>query len=185
MLKFFSKIFGGSKSEKDVQRISPLVKQINDFFTSYRQLSNDELRGKTVEFKKRIQDYLLPLDEQIQKINSDADALPAEDINGKDDLYKEVDVLLKKRNEQIEEILKEILPEAFAVVKETARRFSENTEIVSKATQLDRDLSVKKDYIRIEGDNVIFKNSWTAAGGLVTWNMVHYDVQLDWWYCAA
>jgi preprotein translocase subunit SecA len=178
MLKFFSKIFGGSKSEKDVQRVSPLVQQINDFFTSYRQLSNDELRGKTVEFKKRIQDYLLPIDEQISKLNQDADALPAEDINGKDDLYKEVDVLLKKRNEQIEEVLKEILPEAFAVVKETARRFSENTEIVSRATQLDRDLSVKKDYIRIEGDQAIFNNSWTAAGGVVTWNMVHYDVQL-------
>ena len=97
MLKFFSKIFGGSKSEKDVQRVSPLVQQINDFFTSYGQLSNDQLRGKTVEFKKRIQDYLLPIDEQISKLNQDADALPAEDINGKDDLYKEVDVLLKKR----------------------------------------------------------------------------------------
>ena len=178
MLKFFSKIFGGSKSEKDVQRISPLVTQINEYFTSYGNLSNDELRGKTIEFKKRIQDYLLPLNEEINKMNADADALPAEDINGKDDLYKEVDVLLKKRNIQIEEILKEILPEAFAVVKETARRFSENTEIVSKATELDRDLSVRKDYIRIENDNVIFKNSWTAAGGLVTWNMVHYDVQL-------
>ena len=178
MLKFFSKIFGGSKSEKDVQRISPLVTQINEYFTSYGNLSNDELRGKTIEFKKRIQDYLLPLNEEINKMNADADALPAEDINGKDDLYKEVDLLLKKRNIQIEEILKEILPEAFAVVKETARRFSENTEIVSKATELDRDLSVRKDYIRIENDNVIFKNSWTAAGGLVTWNMVHYDVQL-------
>ena len=178
MLKIFSKIFGGSKSEKDVQRINPQVKQINDFYSSYRQLSNDELRSKTPEFKKRINEYLRPLDEQISKLNEDADALPAEDINGKDDLYKEVDILLKKRNEQIEEILKEILPEAFAVVKETARRFSENTEIVSKATQLDRDLSVIKDYIRIEGDNVIFRNSWTAGGGLVTWNMVHYDVQL-------
>ncbi len=178
MLKFFSKIFGGSKSEKDVERVSPSVKQINDFFASYRQLSNDELRGKTVEFKQRIATHLAPIDEQITKLNQDADALPAEDINGKDDLYKEVDVQLKKRNEQIEEILKEILPEAFAVVKETARRFSENTEIVSRATQLDRDLSVKKEYIRIEGDNAIFNNSWTAAGGLVTWNMVHYDVQL-------
>ena len=178
MLKIFSKIFGGSKSEKDVQRISPLVKQINDFYSSYRQLSNDELRSKTIEFKKRIAEYLRPIDEQIQKLNQDADALPAEDINGKDDLYKEVDELLKKRNDQIEEILKELLPEAFAVVKETARRFSENTELVSKATQLDRDLSIKKDYIRIEGDNVIFKNTWTAAGGVVTWNMVHYDVQL-------
>ena len=178
MLKFFSKIFGGSKSEKDVQRVSPQVQQINDFFTSYRQLSNDELRGKTVEFKKRIHDHLLPIDEQISKLNQDADALPAEDINGKDDLYKEVDVLLKNRNEQIEEVLKQILPEAFAVVKETARRFSENTEIISRATQLDRDLSVKKDYIRIAGDQAIFNNSWTAAGGVVTWNMVHYDVQL-------
>jgi preprotein translocase subunit SecA len=85
-------------------------KQINDFYSSYRQLSNDELRSKTVEFKKRIAEYLRPIDEQIQKLNQDADALPAEDINGKDDLYKEVDELLKKRNDQIEEILKELLP---------------------------------------------------------------------------
>ena len=178
MLKFFTKIFGGSKSEKDVQRINPMVTQINDFFSTYHQLTHDELRGKTNEFKQRIREYLAPLDEQITKFNQDAEALPAEDINGKDDLYKEVDILLKKRNDQIEEILKELLPEAFAVVKETARRFSENAELVTTATQLDRELSVKKDYIRIEGDKCIFKNTWTAAGGQVTWNMVHYDVQL-------
>src|SRR4029079_5333045 len=91
---------------------------------------------------------------------------------------QQVDILKKDRDKAIEEILKEILPEAFAVVKETARRFKENTEIASTTTQLDRDCSVSKDYIRIEGDQAIYKNSWTAAGGQITWNMVHYDVQL-------
>ncbi len=178
MFKFISKIFGGSKSEKDVQRISPLITQINEFYSSYQQLTNDQLRGKTAEFKQRIQEHLKPIDQQIQSINDQAEALPVEDINGKDDLYKQVDDLKKKRDEEVEVVLKLILPEAFAVVKETASRFSSSSEIVSSATPLDRELSVKKDYIRIEGDNVIFSNSWSAAGTMVTWNMVHYDVQL-------
>ena len=97
---------------------------------------------------------------------------------GKDAIYKEVDKLKKDRDKKIEEALDEILPEAFAVVKETARRFKENTELVSTATELDRDLSVKKDYVTINGNQSTFRNSWTAAGGQVTWNMVHYDVQL-------
>ncbi len=178
MFKFISKIFGGSKSEKDVQRIGPLITKINEFYASYQQLTNDQLRGKTVEFRQRIQEHLKPIDDQINAINEKAEALPVDDINGKDDLYKQVDDLKKKRNEEIEVVLKQILPEAFAVVKETAHRFSSNTEIVSSATPLDRELSVKKDYIRIEGDNAIFSNSWSAAGTIVTWNMVHYDVQL-------
>src|SRR4026209_690638 len=97
---------------------------------------------------------------------------------GKDSIYQEVDKLKKERDKKIEEVLEEILPEAFAVVKETARRFKENSEVTSAATQLDRDLSVKKDYITIDGDNSVYKNTWTAAGGEVTWNMLHYDVQL-------
>ena len=100
------------------------------------------------------------------------------DITGKDLIYQEVDTMRKDRDKKIEEILKEILPEAFAVVKETANRFKNNTELVSTATDLDRDLGVKKNYIRIDGDRSIYKNTWTAAGGEVTWNMVHYDVQL-------
>jgi preprotein translocase subunit SecA len=178
MLGFISKMFGGSKSEKDVKKIEPYVAKINQFFNSYQSLTNDELRNKTVEFRQRIKEYLVEIDNEIGEKNKAAEELTFNDLIGKDNIYQEVDKLKKERDKKIEEILKEILPEAFAVVKETARRFKENTEIVSTATQLDRDLSVKKNYITIDGDKSIFKNTWTAAGGEVTWNMVHYDVQL-------
>jgi preprotein translocase subunit SecA len=178
MIGFISKIFGGSKSEKDVKSIAPLVTKINEHFTAYAALSNDDLRAKTVDFRERIRNYIKDIDNQILETNKRADELSFDDLVGKDGIYQEVDKLKKQKDQKIEEVLKQILPEAFAVVKETARRFKENTEIVSKATQLDRDFSVTKDYIRIEGDNVIYSNTWTAAGGQVTWNMVHYDVQL-------
>jgi len=178
MLGFISKLFGGSKSEKDVKKIEPYVAKINQFFSSYQSLSNDELRNKTQEFRQRIKEHLKEIDAEIAERNAAAEALPFNDLLGKDAIYQEVDKLKKERDKKIEEVLEAILPEAFAVVKETARRFKESTEIVSTATQLDRDLSVKKDYVTIDGEKSIFKNTWTAAGGQVTWNMVHYDVQL-------
>lgn len=178
MLGFISKIFGGSKSEKDVKKIEPYVAKINHFFTSYQSLNNDQLRNKTQEFRQRIKDHLNEIDTEIAEKNAAAEALPFNDLLGKDSIYQEVDKLKKDRDKKIEEALEAILPEAFAVVKETARRFKENAEIVATATQLDRDLSVKKEYVTIDGDKSIFKNIWTAAGGQVTWNMVHYDVQL-------
>ncbi|MDX2048777.1 MAG: preprotein translocase subunit SecA [Chitinophagaceae bacterium] len=178
MLNFISKLFGGSKSEKDVQKIQPLVEQINNHFTSFQQLSNDQLRNKTEEFRSKIKAQLAAIEEEISSTRKRAEELSSDNIAEKDELYKHIDELIKKKDEQIEEVLNEILPEAFAVVKETARRFKENTEIVSAATALDRDLSVKKDYVRIEGDKAIYKNSWMAAGNIITWNMVHYDVQL-------
>ncbi len=178
MLGFISKLFGGSKSEKDVKKIEPYVAKINQFFNSYQSLSNDELRNKTQEFRQRIKEHLKEIDAEIAERNAAAEALPFNDLLGKDAIYQEVDKLKKERDKKIEEALEAILPEAFAVVKETARRFKESTEIVSTATQLDRDLSVKRDYVTIDGEKSIFKNTWTAAGGQVTWNMVHYDVQL-------
>ncbi len=178
MIGFISKIFGGNKSEKDIKIIRPIVEQINQHFAAYQSLSNDQLRGKTDEFKQRIKDHLKEIDTQIADLNKRAEELPFNDIVGKDALYNQIDELKKDRDEKIEEILKELLPEAFAVVKETSRRFKENEEIVATATQLDKDLSVKKSHIRIEGDQSIYKNTWTAAGGQITWNMVHYDVQL-------
>ncbi|HEU4575507.1 MAG TPA: preprotein translocase subunit SecA [Chitinophagaceae bacterium] len=178
MAGLFSKLFGGSKSEKDVKKIQPLVEKINQHFAAYQSLTNDQLRNKTQEFRQRISDHLNAINAEIASKNKQAEELPFNDLLGKDAIYQEVDKLKKERDKKIEEILKEILPEAFAVVKETARRFKENTEIVSTATPLDRDLSVKKDYVKIEGDKAIYKNSWTAAGGQITWNMVHYDVQL-------
>ena len=178
MSGFFSKLFGGSKSEKDVKKIQPYVGRINEHFAAYQSLSNDQLRSKTQEFRQRIREHLADIDAQIAQRNADAEALPFNDLLGKDAIYQEVDKLKKEKDKKIEEVLNDILPEAFAVVKETARRFKENPEMVSTATQLDRDFSVKKNYITIDGDKSIYKNTWTAGGGTVTWNMVHYDVQL-------
>ncbi|MEN9952886.1 MAG: preprotein translocase subunit SecA [Bacteroidota bacterium] len=178
MFKFLSGIFGGSKSEKDVKAISPLVAVINKHFQSYESLTNDQLRGKTAEFRDRIKNHLVEIDNNIKSLNEQAEQLPVEDIIGRDDLYKAVDELKKKRNQQIEEMLEIILPEAFAVVKEAGRRFKENETLVSTATELDRELSVKKDYVKINGEQAVFQTSWMAAGSMVNWNMVHYDVQL-------
>src|SRR5258705_3371003 len=177
-MSFFSKLFGGSKSEKDVKKIQPLVEVINQHFTSCQSLTNDQLRNKTEEFRQRIKEHLKGIDNEISSANKRAEELIFNDLLGKDAIYQEVDKLKKDRDKKIEEVLEDILPEAFAVVKEAARRFKENTELVATATQMDRDLSVEKEYVKIEGDKSIFQNSWTAAGGLVTWNMVHYDVQL-------
>lgn len=178
MFGFISKLFGGSKSEKDVKKIAPIVEKINAHFAAYQSISNDELRGKTQEFRGRIKEYLKEIDADIAAKNEAAQQLPFNDLLGKDEIYQQVDKLKKERNKKIEEILEEIEPEAFAVVKETARRFKENTELVATATDLDRDLSVKKSYIKINGDQSVFSNTWSAAGVDVTWNMVHYDVQL-------
>ena len=140
MLGFISKIFGGSKSEKDVKKIEPYVGKINQFFASYQSLSNDQLRNKTQEFRQRIKEHLSEIDAEIAAKNTSAEELPFNDLMGKDTIYQEVDKLKKDRDKEIEVILEKILPEAFAVVKETARRFKENTELVSTATQLDLSL---------------------------------------------
>lgn len=178
MLGIISKLFGGSKSEKDVKQIIPLVDKTNRYFNEYQALSNDQLRNKTNQFKQRIHEHLTQIDASISEKKEEAEQLPVADINGKDAIYKEVDALKKKRDEQIEEVLKELLPEAFAVVKETARRFKENEVMIATATDLDRELAAKKDNLTIVGNEAHYKNSWTAAGGTVTWNMQHYDVQL-------
>ena len=178
MLGIISKLFGGNKSEKDVKQITPLVKKINDHFQQYRDLSNDELRGKTNEFRNRIQAHLADTDKIISDKTSEAESLPFEDINGRDTIYKEIDALKKDRDKKIEEVLEQILPEAFAVVKETARRFTENEEILSRAIDLDIELQHKRNHITIEGDQCIYRNNWTAGGNVIKWNMVHYDVQL-------
>ncbi len=175
MIGFLSKLFGGNKSDKDVKRLQPLVAEINGIYNGLHELSNDQLRGKTREFRDRIREYLQQIDEQITAKKQEAEANEQSD----EAIYDEIDRLIKKRDEHIEEILEQILPEAFAVIKETARRFKENTEITALATDLDRELSATgKDYIRIDGEHAIYKNSWQAAGNTVTWNMLHYDVQL-------
>ena len=178
MIGILSKIFGGSKSDKDVKRLQPIVAEVNRYFSSYQSLSNDELRGKTQEFRGRISAYLADIDREIAEKKAEGDSHDADDIQSRELVYNEVDKLVKKRDEKIEEILREIQAEAFAVMKETARRFKENTEMIATATDLDREFAVSKNYIRIDGNQSVFNNSWDAAGNLVTWNMLHYDVQL-------
>ncbi len=166
-----------SKHERDIKRMLPVVDEINEHFEAYQSLSNDELRQKTLEFRQRIADYLADIDAEIAQLNEEA--ANEEDVYRKEELFKEVDKLREERDEQLEEVLKEILPEAFAVVKETARRFKENEELEVTATDHDRTLAARgKEYVQIKGDKAIWKNSWMAGGARVTWDMVHYDVQL-------
>ena len=177
MLGIFKKIFG-TKQDRDLVKYQNLVIEINQHFDSYQALSNDELRSKTLDFRERIQAYLSDIDAELDQISQQA--LATEDIGLKEDLFKEEDELKKRRDKALEEILQEILPEAFAVVKETARRFSSNQVIEVQATDHDRLLASKsgKTYVRVEGDRAFWKNTWMAAGGEIIWNMVHYDVQL-------
>jgi preprotein translocase subunit SecA len=177
MLDFFSKLFG-SKSERDVKGINPIVDKVKAEFAKLGDISNDELRAKTVKFKQTIQDGLVAIDEQINAIKEQTENNPDLDVSEKVELYTQLDKLTKDRDKELEAILLTILPEAFAVVKETARRFTNNKTIEVTATQFDRDLAAKKKNVLIQGDKAIHHNSWIAAGNEVTWNMVHYDVQL-------
>ncbi len=178
MAGLLSLLFGGNKSEKDVKAIKPLVEKINTFFEQYQSLSNNELRGKSVDFRGRIKEYLKDIDDQIESQKAEAEKLDSADIAGRDAIYRQIDEMRKDRDEKLEEILLEILPEAFAVVKETARRFKENPELETTATELDKKFAETKNYITIEGEKAIYKNTWTAGGNEIVWNMVPYDVQL-------
>ncbi|MCC8410529.1 preprotein translocase subunit SecA [Mucilaginibacter sp. UR6-1] len=177
MLDFFSKLFG-SKSERDVKGINPIVDKIKAEFAKLDALSNDELRAKTIQFKQTIQEKLAGIDEQIAAIKDQTDNNPELDVSEKVELYTQLDKLSKDRDKELEVILMDILPEAFAVVKETARRFAGNPTIEVTASQFDRDLASRKKNVIIQGDKAIHHNTWIAAGNEVTWNMVHYDVQL-------
>nr|WP_295873893.1 preprotein translocase subunit SecA [uncultured Chitinophaga sp.] len=176
MLGFLTKLFGGNKSDRDIKSVTPIVQQINDEYGKLQSLPIDDLRHKTREFRERIATHLADIDKEIAEKKEAAEAV--EDITEKDTIYQEIDTLKKDRDKQLEVVLKTILPEAFAVVKETARRFSTNPTLTVTATDMDRQLAVQKDYVTIEGDKATWRNNWKAAGNEVTWNMVHYDVQL-------
>ena len=175
MLNFIKNIFG-SKYDRDVKAYSGQVDLINQFYKEYESLSIDDLRNKTLEFKQRIKVSLADIDSDIESLTQQAnDEL---DFIRKEEIFNEVDKLKKERNTYLENALKDLLPEAFAVVKETARRFMKNEIIEVIASQSDRDLSVNKEYVSIQGEKAIWKNSWKAAGEEIVWNMLHYDVQL-------
>jgi len=176
MLNFINKLFGGSKSEKDVKKLMPVIDQIGVLYNSFQPLSHDELRNRSFALRATIQEYVAAISQQIATQREEAENTV--DIHIKSSLYKAIDQLVKDKDKQLEEILLQILPEAFAIVKDASRRFKENTQLRSTATELDKTLAVTKNYITIDGNESIFNNTWTAGGGQVTWNMVHYDVQL-------
>jgi len=177
MLNFISKLFG-SKSERDVKAILPLVEKVKAEFAKLDQITNDELRARTLAFKETIKNGLAGIDEEIAAIKEQTESNPDMDVAEKVELYTQLDKLQKDRDKELEVILLEILPEAFAVVKETARRFKDNATIEVTATEFDRNLAAKKPNVLIKGDKAIHHNKWLAAGNEITWDMVHYDVQL-------
>jgi len=169
-------VFVGSKSKKDLKEVESIVKEVLSFESALSSLNHDELRNKTIEFKDKIQLVRTPFNEKVLELKNRIDS--SNNIDEKDELFQEIDSVLETSNSKVDEMLNEMLPEAFAVVKETAKRFKENSEIMVKASSFDMNLSSEKAYISIKGENAIWLNKWDAAGKEVTWDMVHYDVQL-------
>ena len=170
------KVFVGDKSKQDVSAIKPIVDKIKTFEQALEALSHDELRAKTIEFKEKIAEARQPLLEKQSELLAKAEN--TEDIDEREDIYQEADKIEDEIYEVTESVLNDILPEAFAVVKETAKRFVHNTEIPVTANAFDREVSGAKDYVTLNGDQAIWANSWDAAGKPITWDMIHYDVQL-------
>ena len=169
------KVFG-SKADRDLKQIRPILNKVLEAYGPIDKLSNDELRAKTEELKARLRDCEAPFEKRIAEIKAKLD----EDIpvHEKENLATESDKLVKDEDAEIEKVLEEILPEAFAIMKSTARRFKENATIEVTANDFDRALSINHDFVHIEGNKAIYQNHWLAGGNEVTWDMVHYDVQL-------
>tara|TARA_R110001592_G_scaffold74948_3_gene227249 strand:+ start:741 stop:4091 length:3351 start_codon:yes stop_codon:yes gene_type:complete len=172
------KTFLGSKTDRDLKELSPIIEETNAVYTQLTSLSNDELRAKTTAFKTKIKEYTKETEDKINALKDKIENDNSLSIHDKENIYNEIDELDKKVLEQIEEVLLEIQAEAFAVIKETSRRFAENKTIEVTATQMDRNIAAERDSVEIDGDKAIYHNTWLAAGAEVTWAMVHYDVQL-------
>ncbi|MBS1650778.1 MAG: preprotein translocase subunit SecA [Bacteroidetes bacterium] len=177
MLDFLKKIFG-TKSEKDIQGLQGKVEEINSIFESLKSLSNDELRNKTTALKQKIAESIKPHTDEIKILEASLDGDSSMDIHKKEDIFKEIEDLEKQIVKKTEETLNEILAQAFAILKETARRFKENEEIEVTATESDKAFASKFKNIELKGAKAFYKNKWVAAGNEITWDMMHYDVQL-------
>jgi preprotein translocase subunit SecA len=165
----------GNKSQRDLKEIDPYVKKIQSVYPSIEALSNDELRAKTDEIKQRILEYVATERAQVETLRTGIDN---KELEEREAIWAEVDKIEKEITEKLETALEESLPEVFSIVKDTARRFAENTEIVVTANDFDRNLATRHDFVRIEGEKAIYQNHWVAGGNEITWDMVHYDVQL-------
>ncbi|WKW47612.1 preprotein translocase subunit SecA [Myroides sp. JBRI-B21084] len=170
------KAFVGDKSQKDVKAIRPIVDKINQYYNSFESLSNDDLRAKTISFQEKIKQSRSGQDAKIASYREELEKTT--DIDKRENIYASIDTLEKEAYTLSEKALLEILPEAFAVVKETARRFTNNNELVVTATEQDKLFAQSKGHVLIEGDKAIWSNTWEVAGKMLSWNMVHYDVQM-------
>ncbi len=170
------KVFVGDKSKQDVKAITPILNKIKTFEAAIGALSHDELRAKTAQFKTLIAEAIKPINDQIDGLLVEAEN--TEDIDRREDIYQAIDKLKDDAYKITEDVLNNILPEAFAVIKETAKRFKDNTTLTVTASAFDRELSGNNDYVTLDDDKAIWSNSWDAAGKAITWDMVHYDVQL-------
>ncbi len=172
--EFMTKLFG-NKSQRDLKEITPYVDKVKAVYPSIKALSNDELRAKTDEIKQRIQDYVADEKAKVAELRK---GIEDKELEEREAIWAEIDKIEKSITDKMEVVLDQSLPEAFAIMKDTARRFSENPEVVVTANQFDRDLAARFDFVRIEGEKAIYSNHWKAGGNDVTWDMVHYDVQL-------
>ena len=176
LLNIISKLFG-NKYDKDVKEITPIIEKINFEFSKLSALTNDDLREKTSDFKNQITDFTSNEKQEIEELKKEAN-LATTPTDEKEGLYKKIDSLEELIITKTEEVLNLILPQAFAVVKETAKRFAENDEVIVTATQNDKELAATKDFVSITAENASYKTSWDAAGTEIVWDMIHYDVQL-------
>ena len=177
MVNFLSKIFG-NKSQRDLKEVMPFVNETKAVYETIKTLSNDELRGKTIAFKAEIRNAVDKEETELQELRTRIENEYDMAVEEKENIYKRIELLEKTSYEKTQTVLNKILPEAFAVVKETARRFAENDEVEVTATDRDRDLSAVRDSVTIRGDKAYYKNTWSAGGNTIKWDMLHYDVQL-------
>ena len=170
--------FLGKKSDRDLKEIMPLLTLTKESYETIKNYTNDELRNRTQELKQYIAEYIKEEDDRINELKKQSDENPDMDIEEKEKIYAEIDLLKKTVNKKIEEALITVLPDAFSIVKETAKRFKENEKVEVTATDFDKKIATRKDHVNIEGDKAYWSNNWLAGGNKVTWDMVHYDVQL-------
>ena len=175
LVDIIKKVFG-SKSERDMKQVKPILEKVLAAYKDIDKLSNDELRARTEELKKKIREREEPFEKRIAEIREHLESdIP---VSEKEKLATESDKLVKEEDEEIEKVLNEILPDAFAIMKSTARRFAQNPVVEVTANDFDRNLSTSRDFVKIEGDKALWQNHWIAGGNEVTWDMVHYDVQI-------
>ncbi len=171
------KFFFGSKSEKDRKEVEPYLIEIKKIYPQIEALSNDELRARSAALRLSIAEFIKPEEDKIVELKARLE-LPDVALDEKEEISREIDKLTQRIDDKIEEKLDSILPEAFAIMKDTARRFAQNDTVEVTATDFDRNLAAKKDFVTIQGDKAIYSTTWTAGGNLVKWDMIHYDCQL-------